>query len=95
LNIENVIVSYLEGELGEKIPRDVLLSAPFADLGLDSAGAVLLTGKLADHFKVDIDPVVVFEYPSVPSLAGFVRELLSEKSDEASGEELLVEHEEA
>ncbi|WP_213781640.1 acyl carrier protein [Caballeronia sp. dw_276] len=95
MSIENVIVSYLEGELGDKVSRDVLLSAPFADLGLDSAGAVLLTGKLADHFEVDIDPVVVFEYPCVPSLASFIRELLSKNSNEASGEELLAEQEEA
>ena len=74
-SIEDVIVSFLKTKLGDTVPREFLYSASFADLGLDSAEAVMLTGKLADHFQIDIDPVVVFEYPSVASLARFIKEL--------------------
>ena len=44
--------------------------------GLDSLGAVELRNTVTVKFAVDLPATVVFDYPSVAALAGFVAERL-------------------
>ena len=49
----------------ERIGPDV----KFARLGLDSANSVQLALALEDMLKIELDPEIVFEHPTVASLA--------------------------
>lgn len=52
----------------------------FFQLGGDSAMAVTLIQRLADHFDVTLHVVNVFQYPTVRELAGFLGQRLSEQA---------------
>ncbi|PIQ24100.1 hypothetical protein COW36_03725 [bacterium (Candidatus Blackallbacteria) CG17_big_fil_post_rev_8_21_14_2_50_48_46] len=41
---------------------------PFASLGLDSTTAVAMSGDLEDQFGFELDPTLIFEFPSVTRL---------------------------
>ncbi len=47
---------------------------PFANYGLDSKEAVLLTGDLEAWLNVDLPATVMYDYPTVSRLAGFLAE---------------------
>jgi acyl carrier protein len=43
--------------------------ADFTSLGLDSMAVVELTGELASSFGIAVDPTIVYDFPTVRSLA--------------------------
>lgn len=45
---------------------------PLAELGLDSVAAVGLCGDIEQHWRVEADPTLVYEYPTITDIAGFV-----------------------
>lgn len=48
------------------VPTDEIdTAAPFADYGLDSRQAVGLAGDLEKWLKREIDPTLVWDYPSI------------------------------
>jgi acyl carrier protein len=69
--IEEWLVSYiadLRGMKKEKISRTTILSK----YGLDSASAVTLSGDLMDWLKCDIDPTLLYEYPTIEQAAAHI-----------------------
>lgn len=70
------IVSYL-AELLEIDPDEVNVTIPFDRYGLDSSAAVGMTGDLEDWLGCEIDPTVLYDYPTVDAL---VKHLSSELS---------------
>jgi acyl carrier protein len=52
----------------EKPQSEIDPEQPFAALGLDSTAAVALTGDIEDKWALDMDPTLVFEFPSVSRL---------------------------
>ena len=66
--IENWLVSYL-AELQEIAPNEVDVATPFDQYGLDSVGAVSMTGDLENWLEKEIDPTLIYDYPNIESVA--------------------------
>ncbi|MDY0812026.1 beta-ketoacyl synthase N-terminal-like domain-containing protein [Kitasatospora purpeofusca] len=49
-------------------PADVDLSADLMELGFDSVSLVQLTGRIGDTYGVEVEPVVVFDHPTLADL---------------------------
>ena len=49
---------------------------PLAELGLDSVYALTLCGDIEDTYELDVDPTIVWDYPTIRSLAGGISERL-------------------
>jgi len=56
-----------------KIPPDVLSRSSFADLGLDSIRALHLAERLQRRLQRPVEPVMLFENPTVAELAAALR----------------------
>ena len=69
--IEDWLVNYLV-ELLEVKPEDIDMETPFDRYGLDSSVAVALTGDLEDWLEVDIDPTIIYDYPTIKSLVEYL-----------------------
>jgi acyl carrier protein len=73
-NIQAWIVSYL-AELLEVDSDEIEVTIPFDRYGLDSSAAVGLTGDLEDWLGCELDPTLLYDYPTVEAL---VKHLVSE-----------------
>jgi acyl carrier protein len=47
-------------------------SVPLAETGMDSASAVGLCGDVEDHWQIEADPTLVFDYPTIADIAAFI-----------------------
>ncbi|MBW4633669.1 MAG: acyl carrier protein [Iphinoe sp. HA4291-MV1] len=70
--IQAWIVSYVANLL-EIEPDEVDVTIPFDRYGLDSSATVGLTGELADWLERDIDPTLMYDYPTVQALVRYLR----------------------
>jgi 8-amino-7-oxononanoate synthase len=50
-------------------PEEIDVNAPFADHGLDSVAALQLTGALEIVLNRSLSATVVFDYPTIETLA--------------------------
>jgi acyl carrier protein len=66
--IQAWIASYLAALL-EVEPDEVDVSLPFDRYGLDSAVAIGLTGDLEDWLGTQLDPTLLYDYPTVAALS--------------------------
>jgi acyl carrier protein len=53
---------------------DVDPAVPLAETGIDSASAVGLCGEVEDHWQIDADPTLVFDYPTIADITAFIAE---------------------
>lgn len=67
-NIEAWLVSYLSKAL-EEDESQIDVDASFDTYGLESSSIAAMTGDLADWLGQDIDPAIIYEYPTIASLA--------------------------
>jgi acyl carrier protein len=59
--------SYLE------IPAvDIDLMVPLAEMGFDSVHATSLVGDIEAHFDIDVEPTLIFDYPTLARVAEFI-----------------------
>ncbi|MEM7760413.1 MAG: acyl carrier protein [Cyanobacteria bacterium P01_A01_bin.40] len=65
--IQDWIISYL-ADLLEIEPEEIDVTVPFDRYGLDSTAAVALTGDLEDWLETEIDPTLLYDYPTVEAL---------------------------
>ncbi|MGF0318377.1 acyl carrier protein [Nocardia fluminea] len=56
----------------ERAPHQVDPTIPLAELGMDSVSAVALCGEIEDRWMLDIDPTLVFEYPTIAAIATYL-----------------------
>lgn len=56
----------------ERAPHQVDPTIPLAELGMDSVSAVSLCGEIEDRWMLDIDPTLVFEYPTIAAIATYL-----------------------
>ena len=42
------------------------------ETGIDSASAIGLCGDVEDHWQIDADPTLVFDYPTISDIAAFI-----------------------
>jgi acyl carrier protein len=65
--IQDWIVSYL-ADLLEVDEDEIDVTIPFDRYGLDSSAAVGMTGDLEDWLETEIDPTLLYDYPTVEAL---------------------------
>ncbi|WP_190087050.1 SDR family NAD(P)-dependent oxidoreductase, partial [Streptomyces longisporoflavus] len=68
--------------LGHDDPREIEADRAFQELGFDSLSAVELRNRLNKASGVRFTNTVVFDYPSVGSLAGFLDEQLADQIEQ-------------
>jgi acyl carrier protein len=71
LEIQDWIVDYL-AEILEIDAEEVDITLSFDRYGLDSSAAVGLTGALADWLNKEIDPTLLYDYPTVEALVQYL-----------------------
>lgn len=76
-DIQAWLITYLS-ELLEVEPDAIDVKVTFDRYGLDSSAAIAMTGDLADWLGSELDPTLIYDYPTIEAL---VTNLLSEKED--------------
>lgn len=66
--IQEWIISYLANLL-DIDGEDIDIDEPFDRYGLDSASAIGLMGDLGTWLKQDFDPTLIYDFPTITSLA--------------------------
>jgi acyl carrier protein len=66
--IQAWIVSYL-AQLLETDSDDIDTAIPFDRYGLDSSAVIGMTGDLEDWLKIELDPTLVYDYPTIEALS--------------------------
>jgi acyl carrier protein len=66
--IQNWLVDYL-AELLQIESKEIDIKIPFDNYGLDSATAIGLTGDLETWLVIELDPTLIYDYPSVETLS--------------------------
>ncbi|WP_330255784.1 acyl carrier protein [Nocardia sp. NBC_00565] len=56
----------------DRAPHQVDPTVPLAELGMDSVSAVNLCGEIEDRWSLDIDPTLVFDYPTIADIAAYL-----------------------
>ncbi len=69
--IQDWTVAYI-ADLLEIDPDEIDTALPFDRYGLDSTAAVGLTGDLEDWLGIEIDPTLLYDYPTIDSLAKYL-----------------------
>nr|AFV96136.1 acyl carrier protein [Cylindrospermum licheniforme UTEX B 2014]ARU81116.1 CylB [Cylindrospermum licheniforme UTEX B 2014] len=68
VEIQTWLVNYLVEQL-DLNPARVDVSIPFERYGIDSAAAIVLVGDLKDWLEIDLEPTLIYDYPSIEELA--------------------------
>ena len=69
------IEQFIRERVSERMQVDLDSIGPESDLialGLQSIDAVLLCGKIEDHFQIEVDPATVFQHATLASFAAAV-----------------------
>lgn len=71
--IQEWLVQYLS-ELVETTPEKIDAKNTFERYGLDSSAAIVLTGDLGDWLGKELDPTLIYDYPTIAALAEHLAE---------------------
>ncbi len=71
--IQQWFVSYL-AKLLEIAPEKIDVTVPFEHFALDSVAAVGMTGDLEDWLEQEVDPTMVFDYPTIELFSKYLAE---------------------
>ncbi|NES81554.1 MAG: acyl carrier protein [Moorea sp. SIO2B7] len=66
--ITDWMVSYI-ADLLEIEPEEIDVKTTFSRYGLDSSAAVVLTGDLQEWLGKEIEPTIMYDYPTIADLA--------------------------
>lgn len=77
--IQTWIVSYI-ADLLEVDSEEIEVTIPFDRYGLDSSAAVGLTGDLEDWLGCELDPTLLYDYPTIEALVQHLNSELKTKS---------------
>ena len=53
---------------------------PLAEMGVDSVHAVGLVGDVEMHFDIDVEPTMIFDYPTLSHIADYISAAVAEQS---------------
>jgi len=56
---------------------------PLAEMGVDSVHAISLVGDVEAHFDIDVDPTMIFDYPTLARIAEFIDGAVAEQQQVA------------
>lgn len=71
--IESWLISYLS-KLLEVDPNTIDVTHTFESYGLDSSAAVGLSGDLQEWLKTELEPTLLFDYPTIETLSHHLTE---------------------
>jgi acyl carrier protein len=71
IDIMEKIASIIEQVLNVQVPLDL----PLVEAGMDSITSVDLRDHLNDKFSINLDPTVVYDYPTGRALAGHIQHI--------------------
>ncbi len=71
--VQEWFLAYL-GQTLQVAPDRIDITAPFEVLGLDSVTAVGMSGDLETWLGFSVDPMAVFDYPTIESLSNHLAE---------------------
>jgi acyl carrier protein len=54
---------------------------PLAEMGVDSVHAVSLVGDVEAHFEIDVDPTMIFDYPTLSHIAEYIGTAVAERPE--------------
>ena len=54
---------------------------PLAEMGVDSVHAVSLVGEIEAHFDIDVDPTMIFDYPTLSHIAEYISTAVEEQQE--------------
>jgi acyl carrier protein len=70
------LASYLE------VPATAIEpTVPLAEMGVDSVHAVSLVGDVEAHFDIDVDPTMIFDYPTLAHIAEYIDDAVAEQQE--------------
>ena len=72
------LASYLEVPANAVNPM-----LPLAEMGVDSVHAISLVGDVELHFDIDVDPTMIFDYPTLSGIAEFINAAVAEQQQAA------------
>ncbi|MEO1377375.1 MAG: acyl carrier protein [Cyanobacteria bacterium J06635_10] len=75
--IQAWVTSYL-AELLEIEASEVDVTIPFNRYGLDSSAAVGMTGDLEEWLEFELDPTLIYDYPTIEALTQHITEELKQ-----------------
>ncbi|AFY75732.1 MAG: acyl carrier protein [Hydrococcus sp. C42_A2020_068] len=78
VEIQDWIVAYL-ADLLETEPEEIDVTIPFDRYGLDSSAAVGLTGDLENWLGTEVEPTLLYDYPTVEALVEHLNSQLKAK----------------
>ena len=61
-------------KITQSAPEDIDVTIPFESFGLDSVSAVGLTGELEEWLGCSVDPMAVYDYPTIDALSQHLAE---------------------
>jgi acyl carrier protein len=71
------LASYLE------VPATAVdAMVPLAEMGVDSVHAISLVGDVELHFDIDVDPTMIFDYPTLSAIAEFIGTAVAEQQQQ-------------
>lgn len=70
------LASYLEVP-----PTTIDLMVPLAEMGVDSVHALSLVGEVEAHFDIDVDPTMIFDYPTLSHMAEYISTTVGERQE--------------
>ena len=56
---------------------------PLAEMGVDSVHAISLVGDIEMQFDIDVDPTLIFDYPTLARIAEFISTAVAEQQQVA------------
>jgi acyl carrier protein len=56
---------------------------PLAEMGVDSVHAISLVGDVEMHYDIDVDPTMIFDYPTLSRIADFIGTAVAERQQVA------------
>lgn len=71
--VQDWMVAYLARIL-ETSPADIDVDASFEQFALDSVNAIGMTGDLEEWLGARIDPMTVYDYPTIRSMSRYLAE---------------------
>ena len=74
--IQQWFVAYL-AKLLNAAPETIDVTIPFENFALDSVTALGMTGDLEEWLGQSVDPTVVYDYPTIELLSGYLAEQVS------------------
>ncbi|OBB16063.1 acyl carrier protein [Mycobacteriaceae bacterium 1482268.1] len=72
--LATTLASYLELP-----PTAIDPKVPLAEMGVDSVHAVSLVGDIEVHFDIDVDPTLIFDYPTLSHIADYISAAVAEQ----------------